>query len=92
MNTDTGDLRDFSTEDIKNLQEAIKDQSYVKIEKADMTQKQHLLKQVSLKDHKSKLGKKLTKFKGVQRNDIYPCGSGLKFKNCCRIQGKTSFD
>ena len=49
------------------------------IEEIAMTEKQKADRKVSLKDHKTVLGKRL----GEARNKPCPCGSGLKLKKCC---------
>ncbi len=38
----------------------------------------------SLRTHQKKLVSTLNRRPGVGRNDPCPCGSGLKFKRCCR--------
>ncbi len=85
MNTNTGNI--ISHEDLlKNNPSKEFLENFVDVNNMDMTRKQRETKQVSLKDHKSILGKKLTairKEKIVHRGDICPCGSGKIFKYCC---------
>lgn len=75
MNANTGEIRDFNPDDFKNLLT-----EWIEVNKDDLTEKQKQEKKVSLKDHKSKLGIKLTR----RRNEPCFCGSGKKFKFCCR--------
>jgi len=35
------------------------------------------------REEKEQIKQELLKFKGVQRNDTCPCGSGKKYKKCC---------
>ena len=86
MNVNNGQLSEPS-EDLKELfknqpDEAIRlmqKQGQVPVNTEDLTMRQKIKNRVSLKDHKSKVGKKLT----YERNRRCDCGSGLKFKNCC---------
>ena len=60
MNTDTGKIYDQ-----EELEKAFGDipvlpNNFIEVMQSDMTKKQAQHKQVSLKDHSSKLGKKLT--------------------------------
>ena len=59
MNINTGEIHDLDKLPKSEL-EKIKE-SLVEVDPKDMTKKQKETMQVSLKDHKSKLGKKLTK-------------------------------
>lgn len=82
MNTENGNLRQFGEK------EFIPD-NFVEVSENDMTKKQKKNKKVSLKDHKSKLGKKLTEERGkrkIQNNEECICGSGKKFKKCCKFK------
>ena len=67
MNTDTGEIRDFL--DKKTLTEFLAQNEGIwkEIIPDDMTEKQKENKQVSLKDHKSVLGKELTKSRKERR-------------------------
>ena len=81
MNTETGNLRELNSQDIGTLLD-----SEVKVNSKDLTKKQKKERKVSLKDHRSKVGKQLTQARRkikVQRNDLCPCSSGVKYKNCC---------
>jgi uncharacterized protein YecA (UPF0149 family) len=51
----------------------------VPVQRDEMTNKQFAQRKVSLKDHKSTLGVKLSSL----RNKKCGCGSGLKYKKCC---------
>lgn len=55
MNVNTGEIREFNPEDFSHLLD-----DWINVEGKDMTQKQKQEKKVSLKDHRSVLGKKLT--------------------------------
>jgi len=83
MDTRTGEL--ISQDDLA-LMKSIGD--FVTVDDKDMTKKQRKEMKVSLKDHRSKLGKKLTyerKARKIGRNEPCPCGSGLKYKKCCLV-------
>jgi len=96
MNTDTGriydqkDLKALQNEDDglhKALTEAWEGDKLVEVKEEDMTDKQKETKQVSLKDHTSKLGKQLTEARKhpiIHRGDPCGCGSGKIFKKCCQ--------
>jgi hypothetical protein len=58
MNTDTGELKNFDTNEA--LMEAMKNEPLVSVKESDMTSKQKKDMQVSKHDNKSKLGKKFT--------------------------------
>jgi uncharacterized protein YecA (UPF0149 family) len=79
MNTHTGEIVELEkTEFSKN--------EFLPVAECEMTKKQKKTKMVSLKDHKSILGKRLTnhrKKQKVGRNELCPCGSGIKYKKCC---------
>jgi len=60
MNINTGEIKEFDEK--SNLLEKLT-KEWIEIQKKDMTKKQKKEMKVSLKDHKSKLGKKLTKTK-----------------------------
>lgn len=59
MNVDTGELKYFENDEA--LAEALKSEKWVQVDDKEMTKKQKKEMRVSLKDHKSVLGKKLTK-------------------------------
>lgn len=82
MNANTGEIRDFTPEEFDKLSE-----DWIPVKQEEMTQKQKEEKMVSLKDHKSKLGVKLTR----RRSEPCFCGSGIKFKFCCRNKPKTMY-
>jgi hypothetical protein len=66
MNIETGEI--IYGENNKMLELFLKDQkNVVSIAESDMTKKQKINKKVSLKDHKSKLGKKLTEKRKEKR-------------------------
>lgn len=68
MNTETGEIRNFYPNE---LEEFLKNnEEWNKINSDDMTDKQKETKQVSLKDHKSVLGKELTKSRRERRQSI----------------------
>ena len=92
MNTNTGEIFSgkelggiINITDFNDLKEALEqNRDFVSVSEADMTEKQKETKQVSLKDHRSKLGRQLTAERKIRRNEPCPCGSGKKFKYCCR--------
>ena len=55
MNANTGEIREFNPDEFKNLFD-----EWIGVNREDMTEKQEQEKKVSLKDHRSILGKKLT--------------------------------
>ena len=59
MNVDTGEIKYFDTNEA--LAEALKSEKWVEVDESEMTKKQKKEKKVSLNDHRSILGKKLTK-------------------------------
>ena len=59
MDLRTGEIKEFSEEEFEKAKEDFK--HMIEITEKEMTEKQKLEKQVSLKDHKSNLGKLLTK-------------------------------
>jgi uncharacterized protein YecA (UPF0149 family) len=90
MNVNDGNLYDIglAQEKSKAIRAAFSD-NFVEVDEEDMTAKQRDTKKVSLKDHRSKLGKQLTyerKERKLNRNDPCSCGSGLKYKKCCLVQ------
>jgi len=58
MNLETGKIKKYSKDELNQLEQL--KQKLIEIEEKDMTEKQKKNMQVSLKDHRSKLGKKLT--------------------------------
>lgn len=96
MNTNTGEISKFFELEKElgkdMLKEGLANKLYVPIEEEDMTKKQVAEQKVSLKDHTSVLGKKLTEVRKeriVNNSDICPCGSEKKFKHCCQRIKKT---
>jgi uncharacterized protein YecA (UPF0149 family) len=87
MNNETGELLEFrEAQSIAMQRGRPLEEMFTGVEEEDMTAKQKETKQVSLKDHRSKLGKKLTSVRRrrkIGRNEACPCGSGLKYKKCC---------
>ena len=95
MNVNTGEIIDIPAfvENLKDQPSGLVDEFMkmlegepsvlVPVKEEDMTKKQKETKQVSLKDHRSKLGKKLTAERKLRRNEPCFCGSGIKFKKCC---------
>lgn len=75
-----------------SFEKAIQKKELIEVNESEMTDKQKREQKVSLKDHRSKLGKKLTEFrreKGIHRGDPCPCNSGKVFKHCCQHVRKT---
>ena len=84
MNVNNGQIIELPKEFFKDIPTF---HEQVLINKNDITEKQKETKRVSLKDHKSKLGKKLTEERAnrkLGRNDVCTCGSGKKNKHCCQ--------
>ncbi len=78
MDTRTGRIVIADDQEIKRLNErAVND--FVQIVYQDMTPKQKREMQVSLDDHRSVLGKHLSRL----RNQPCACGSKMKTKKCC---------
>lgn len=87
MNTNTGELLCLTSKEIEILND-----EFIEVNAEDMTKKQKENQAVSLKDHRSKLGKKLTlerKQRKIQRNEPCVCGSEKKYKNCCLVRLRT---
>lgn len=87
MNVNDGNLSGLleAQEEANGLGQNFADM-FCAVEEKDMTKKQKKEKKVSLKDHRSKLGVKLTyerKERKIGRNEPCACGSGLKHKKCC---------
>lgn len=59
MDIRTGEIKEFNEE--KSLRDALEDERMIRVNRDDMTEKQQREMKVSLKDHRSKLGKVLTK-------------------------------
>lgn len=59
------------------------DEGLVEVDESEMTEKQKQTRKVSKHDHRSRLGKRLGKF----RNEPCFCRSGRKLKNCCGADG-----
>lgn len=81
-----------STGDIMSMQEAKSfadflgkpfKEEFIKVDEKEMTKKQKINHSVSLHDHRSKLGVKLTKARKTGRNEKCNCGSNIKYKKCC---------
>lgn len=81
MNVNTGEI--VSAEEAERANKLF-GEVFEEVKNEDMTEKQKETKQVSLKDHSSKLGKQLT----IRRSEPCFCGSGKKFKFCCRNKPK----
>ena len=59
---------------------------FIPVKEDEMTAKQKKNKQVALQDNRSYLGRKriqARKRHHIGRNDMCPCGSGMKYKKCC---------
>lgn len=64
---------------------------FISTNENEMTEKQKNTKQVALQDNKSYLGKKRIQARKryyLGRNDLCPCGSGIKYKKCCLTKNK----
>lgn len=82
MNIDTGQIRGFTDEEKRQLQDFMK--QGIPVGYDNMTPKQKREKFVSAQDHRSKLGKQRTQeIAKIGRNNPCPCGSGKKYKKCC---------
>lgn len=80
MNTETGQILDLLEVQKLELMEQAK---FIPIDENLLTTKQKEQKQVSLFDNRSPLGKIRVQHRNSLRNKPCPCGSGIKFKNCC---------
>ena len=67
MNTDTGKILDQEELEKAFGEIPVLPSNFVEIMQSDMTKKQAQHKQVSLKDHRSKLGKQLTHIRSQKR-------------------------
>lgn len=87
MNVNDGGLHGiFEAEQMAELKGKKFADMFCAVEANNMTEKQKETNTVSLKDHRSTLGKKLTKERKERklgRNDTCRCGSGIKYKKCC---------
>lgn len=80
MIVQTGEIKPAS-----ELQKEIRQGFAIPIKESDMTPKQRGDRIVSKWDSRSKLGKQRAKaHKKLLRSVSCPCGSGIKYKNCCR--------
>ena len=87
MQKSTGAI--LSMEEAKDLSSFLNqpfESDFIEVKEEEMTKKQKMNHSVSLNDHRSKLGIKLTKARKQGRNESCKCGSGIKFKKCCLIK------
>ncbi|MCK5606653.1 SEC-C domain-containing protein [Candidatus Pacearchaeota archaeon] len=82
MDTRTGELK--SIVEVQEMTENTQ-KFFVLTNNRELTTKQIKGGKVSIKDHISKAGRKLTTARGNMRNQPCPCGSGIKTKKCCYI-------
>lgn len=76
------DGRLYTPEQYEQLDETMK-RFCTPVDGSALTQRQIEAMRVSRKDHRSRVGRQLTRARRIGRNQPCPCGSGRKFKQCC---------